>query len=106
MEVMVKDSEILITSLAVDGGASGNNYLMQFQSDILDCKILRPECLETTALGAAYLAGLATKLWKNKDELIKLHGIEQLFLPKMSKEKSEELYKGWKKAIEASRIFK
>lgn len=106
MEVMVKDSGIAITSLAVDGGASCNNYLMQFQSDILYCKILRPECLETTALGAAYLAGLATSLWKNKDELIKMHGIEQLFLPKMSRERSIELYKGWKKAVEASRLFK
>lgn len=106
MEVMVQESNLKITSLAVDGGASSNNYLMQFQSDILDCKIMRPECLETTALGAAYMAGLALKVWKNKTELKKLHGIEQLFLPNMDSNRRNELYKGWKKAINAARMFK
>ncbi|MFA5542883.1 MAG: glycerol kinase GlpK [Bacilli bacterium] len=106
MEVMVKEAKTAITSLAVDGGASSNNYLMQFQSDILDCKIMRPECLETTALGAAYMAGLAVKVWKNKEELKKLHGIEQLFLPKMDSRKRDILYNGWKKAINAARAFK
>ncbi len=106
MEVMVKESGLKINSLAVDGGASCNNYLMQFQADILDCKIKRPECLETTALGAAYLAGLATKLWKSKQKLLKLHGVEQIFMGNMSKEEREKLYKGWKKAVEATRAFK
>lgn len=106
MEVMVKEAGIKINSLAVDGGASRNNYLMQFQADILDCKIVRPECLESTALGAAYLAGLATKLWKNKQELIKLHGVEQIFMSNMDEETRTNLYKGWKKAVEATRVFK
>lgn len=106
MEVMVQESGIQINSLAVDGGASRNNYLMQFQSDILDCKIVRPECLESTALGAAYLAGLSTKLWKNKQELKKLHGIEQIFMSNMDEETREKLYRGWKKAVAATRVFK
>jgi glycerol kinase len=106
MEAMVIDSGIQINSLAVDGGASSNNYLMQFQADILDCKIVRPECLESTALGAAYLAGLATKLWKNKQELKKLHGVDQIFMSNMDNDTRKKLYRGWKKAVEATRVFK
>ena len=68
MEVMKEDSGILISSLAVDGGASVNNYLMKFQADILDVNVVRPVCLETTALGAACLAGLAVGFWKSKEE--------------------------------------
>ncbi len=106
MEVMKEDSKIPIASLAVDGGASSNNYLMQFQSDILDCKVVRPECLETTALGAAYLAGLAIGLWKNKEELQTAHRIERVFMPHLTQERRDDLYYGWKKAIAATREFK
>jgi glycerol kinase len=106
MEAMIAEADIQIHSLAVDGGASGNNYLMQFQANILDCKIIRPECLETTALGAAYLAGLAVGIWKNKEELRRLHGVEQVFVSNMSNKKREDLYNGWKKAVEATRVFK
>ncbi|HHU56355.1 MAG TPA: glycerol kinase GlpK [Acholeplasmataceae bacterium] len=106
MEAMKEDSGLEINSLAVDGGASCNNYLMQFQSDILDCKILRPECLETTALGAAYLAGLATNVWKDKEEIKKLHGINKIFMSKINEETRNKLYKGWKKAVKATRLFK
>lgn len=106
MEVMVSDSGIPINTLYVDGGASCNNYLMQFQSDILDCKIVRSECLETTALGAAYLAGLATKVWKNKQELKRMHGINYIFVSNMDQKTRSRLYRGWKKAVEATRVFK
>ena len=106
MEVMKKEAGTNISSLSVDGGASANNYLIQFQSDINDCKIVRPSCLETTALGAAYLAGLAVGVWKSKNELKTHQKINQIFMPRMSQEKREQLYKGWQKAVEATRIFK
>lgn len=106
MEVMQNEAGIKINTLCVDGGASANNYLMQFQSDILDCKIYRPECLETTALGAAYLAGLATKLYKDKKELKTSHNIEKIFISNMSESTRDKLYNGWKKAVEATRLFK
>lgn len=106
MEVMKEDAKTEIASLSVDGGASSNNYLMQFQSDILNCKIVRPECLETTALGAAYLAGLALNVWHSRDELKHLQRINQIFLPRINEEKRNKLYSGWKKAVEATRIFK
>ena len=105
-EVMKEEAKTPITSLGVDGGASINNYLMQFQADILNCKIVRPESLETTALGAAYLAGLALNVWESKAELKRLQRINQIFMPRMSEEKRETLYNGWKKAVEATRIFK
>lgn len=106
MEAMIDDSNIDIHSLAVDGGASSNDYLMQFQADILDCKIIRPDCLETTALGAAYLAGLATGCWQNKEEIKRFHHINKIFTSKMKEEKRTKLYSGWKKAIKATRLFK
>ena len=106
MEVMKEDANLDINSLAVDGGASSNNYLMKFQSNILNCKIVRPECLETTALGAAYLAGLAVKFWNSKDDLVRLHKIEQIFMPEMQDEEREKLYKGWKQAVKATMVFK
>ncbi len=106
MECMKKSANTNISSLMVDGGASSNNYLMQFQSDILDCKIMRPECVETTAMGAMFLAGLATNVFKNEEELKRLHRINQIFLPTMTKEERNNKYKGWKKAVEATRIFK
>ena len=106
MEVMKEDSGLEINSLSVDGGASSNNYLMKFQSDILNCKIIRPYCLETTALGAAYLAGLAVGFWENKDDLVRLHKVEQIFMPNMNEIERKEIYNGWKKAVQATMIFK
>ncbi|MFA6627659.1 MAG: FGGY-family carbohydrate kinase, partial [Bacilli bacterium] len=106
MEAMIESSGIHIHSLAVDGGASVNDYLMQFQADILDCKIVRAACPETTALGAAYLAGLAVKMWKSKEEIRKLHDTNAIFLNNISASRREELYRGWKKAVEATRVFK
>jgi len=106
MEVMKEDAKLDIHSLAVDGGASSNNYLMKFQSNILNCKILRPKCLETTALGAAYLAGLAVKFWSSIDDLTKLHKIEQIFMPDMNEDERVKLYKGWKQAVKATMTYK
>ena len=106
MEVMKKESKIMIKSLAVDGGASENNYLMQFQANILNLKVLRPKCLETTALGAAYLAGLAVKVWKDKEEIRKNHMVEKIFLNIIDDETRDYKYKGWQIAVEATRAFK
>ncbi|MDD3106686.1 MAG: glycerol kinase GlpK, partial [Bacilli bacterium] len=106
MEVMKSESGLQIKSMAVDGGASANDYLMQFQANLLDCKILRPECLETTALGAAYLAGLAVKLWKDKEEIKKFRTIDKIFMSKIDEKKREQLYHGWKVAVKATREFK
>ena len=103
---MLWKQSLPIKTLAVDGGASSNNYLMQFQTNILNCKIVRSECLETTALGAAYLAGLATGLWQNQDELKRLHRVEQIFMCQMSHEERKKLYNGWKKAVKATMMFK
>jgi len=106
MEVMKEESGLQIKSMAVDGGASVNNYLMQFQANLLDCKIMRPVCLETTALGAAYLAGLAVKVWKDKEEIKKFRTIDKIFLSKIDQEKRNQLYHGWQVAVAATRAFK
>lgn len=106
MEVMVEDSKTLIKNLAVDGGASTNNYLMQFQADILNCAVVRPKVFESTAKGAAYLAGLNVKLWQSKNELKNLKTVDRIFMPKINNQLREKLYFGWKKAVEATRVFK
>lgn len=106
MEVMIHDSNVEIHNLAVDGGASTNDYLMQFQADILNCCITRPKVFETTAKGAAFMAGLAVGVWKNIDELLKLQNVERLFMPHIGENERRKLYFGWKKAIEATRCFK
>ena len=95
---MQEDSETEITTLKVDGGASANNFLMQFQADILKCAVERPENNESTALGAAYLAGIEVGLYQQSN--LKNEKEVQVFKPSMSSEKVEKLYKGWKKAIE------
>lgn len=100
IEAMEEDSNIELQSLKVDGGASVNNFLMQFQSDILATTVERPETTEITALGAAYLAGLAIGYWKDKEEIINNWNIERRFTPSMNEEKKEGLYKKWKKAVE------
>ncbi len=99
IEAMEKDSGIRLTSLKVDGGASANNFLMQFQADILDAAVVRPRCIETTALGAAYLAGLAVGYWKDRDEIAGNWQIDQRFKPQMDAERRAELKKGWKRAV-------
>lgn len=100
LDTMVKDSGVPINVLNVDGGACVSDIMMQFQSDILNTKVCRPKNVETTALGAAYLAGLATGFWKSRDEILKRRETERLFKPQMKNEKREQLYEGWKKAVE------
>ncbi|WP_089740155.1 glycerol kinase GlpK [Gracilibacillus ureilyticus] len=103
---MVEDSGIDVKSLRVDGGAVANNFLMQFQSDILDLPVERPEVIETTALGAAYLAGLAVGYWESRDEITNRWKVDNQFESKMDDETRDKLYSGWKKAVEATRVFK
>ncbi|MCH4477319.1 glycerol kinase GlpK [Staphylococcus haemolyticus] len=106
MESMSKDSKIEVNNLRVDGGAVKNNFIMQFQADIVNTAVERPEIQETTALGAAYLAGLAVGFWDSKDEIANRWQLETEFTPQMSEEDRTKLYKGWKKAVEATQVFK
>lgn len=106
MDVMEKDSGIALKTLRVDGGASSNNFLMQFQADILDVPVERPENQETTVLGAAFLAGLAVGLWKDKSEIKKQWKLDKRFKVKMGSEERNDLYKGWQKAVKATQAFK
>ena len=102
IEAMQQDSGIPLKQLKVDGGACANNFLMQFQSDILNAQIVRPECIETTALGAAYLAGLAVGYWKNKDEIKKNWQVSRAFTSSMDEAHREKLVKGWKRAVKCA----
>lgn len=100
IDCMKKDSGYDLKKLKVDGGACVNDFLMQFQSDILNVEVERPKVVETTALGAAYLAGLATGFWKDENDIIKNKQIDKTFTPSMESSESEKYYKGWKKAVE------
>ncbi|MCD8818902.1 glycerol kinase GlpK [Mammaliicoccus sciuri] len=106
LESMEKDSGINVETLRVDGGAVKNNFLMQFQADIVNTPVERPEVNETTALGAAYLAGLAVGFWKSKDEIKQRWKLETEFKPELEEEEREKLYKGWKTAVKATQAFK
>jgi len=99
LEAMEEDSGISLQDLKVDGGAVANNFLMQFQADILSATVCRPKITETTALGAAYLAGLAVGFWENKDEIIHKWQVDKTFQPLMDDKERSRLYKGWKKAV-------
>lgn len=103
LEAMQEDSGIQLQELRVDGGAVENNFLMQFQSDILGVPVHRPKTIETTALGAAYLAGLAVDFWHDKDEIAKRWSVDRIFKPQMEEIEKEKLYNGWKRAVERSR---
>ncbi|WP_408954706.1 glycerol kinase GlpK [Natroniella sp. ANB-PHB2] len=105
LEAMKADSGLELKDLKVDGGACANNFLMQFQADILDSTVERPEITETTALGAAYLAGLAVGYWEDKDEILAKRNVDSQFEPKMEIEEQEELYAGWKKAVERAKAW-
>ncbi|MBI5373347.1 MAG: glycerol kinase GlpK [Sphingobacteriales bacterium] len=102
LKAMEADAGIQIRELRVDGGATVNNQLMQFQSDILNCKVVRPKITETTALGAAYLAGLAVGFWKNVEEIQQQWQVDKSFAPAMEAEKRTELVDGWQRAVKAS----
>ena len=102
IEAMEKDSGIHLKTLKVDGGACANDFLMQFQADILNVQVARPECIETTALGAAYLAGLSVGVWKNQEDVCENWALQRTFCPDMAQEYREELLKGWKRAVRCS----
>ncbi|ATF15588.1 glycerol kinase GlpK [Brevibacillus sp. HB1.4B] len=106
LEAMEADSGIRLQKLAVDGGAVANNFLMQFQSDILNTEVERPRVNETTALGAAYLAGLAVGYWGSKEDIVNNKVVERSFSPDMAEELRQELYAGWKQAVTATMGYK
>ncbi|QGH33925.1 glycerol kinase GlpK [Gracilibacillus salitolerans] len=103
---MIEDSGIEVKSLRVDGGAVANNLLMQFQSDLVDVPVERPEVIETTASGAAYLAGLAVGYWNDREEITNQWKVNKRFESEMDDKERKELYDGWQKAVEATRVFK
>ena len=105
LKAMEEDAGISIAGLKVDGGASANDFLMQFQADILGGTVYRPKCIETTALGAAYLAGLATGYFESKEEICENWELSREFTHEMSENHRKELLKGWKKAVKCALLF-
>lgn len=105
LKAMEADSAIAIKELRVDGGATANNLLMQFQSDMLNTNVIRPKIIETTALGAAYLAGLAVGYWKDMEEIQKQWQVDRVFEPGMKKEESSRLSNGWQRAVKAAKVW-
>ena len=99
IDAMTEDLGGSLAALKVDGGASANNFLMQFQSDVLGCEVKRPQCIETTSLGAAYLAGLATGYWKSKEDVLENWQVARVFTPQMQEAQKSKLLAGWKKAV-------
>jgi glycerol kinase len=105
LELMRNECGLELCDLRVDGGACANNFLMQFQADILGVPVERPEIIETTALGAAYLAGLAVGFWRDQSMITERRKVDRKFLPEMSVDKKEKLYKGWKKAVQRAMLW-
>ena len=99
VEAMEQDAGVKLSSLKVDGGASANNFLLQTQANISDAPVVRPRCVETTATGAAYLAGLATGFWKDMDSVKKNAKTDMTFVPNIDADKRQEMLKGWRKAV-------
>jgi len=106
IDVMKKEAKVKLNKLSCDGGATSNNFLMQFQSNLLDCEIDLPKTKETTALGAAYMAGLKTGFYKSLEEIEENHNIVKVFNPENDLTEYEEYYKKWQKAVESTRTFK
>jgi glycerol kinase len=102
-KAMKADSRLRPTEIRVDGGAAANNFLAQFQADMLGVKLSRPRSVETTAMGAAYLAGLAVGFWKDRDEVASLWEAGRSFTPSMDREQREDLYRGWLRAVSRSK---
>ena len=96
---MKADSGIVLSSLKVDGGASANNYLLQAQADISRSTVVRPRCVETTAMGAAYLAGLHAGIWKTREDIASSWGVDREYIPAMAEEEKEKLASKWHKAV-------
>lgn len=105
LRAMEQDSGIRLKGLKVDGGASANDFLMQFQADIVDTPVHRPSCIETTALGAAYLAGLAVGYWKSREEIRENWQAGAVFCPSMAKERQQELLRGWRRAVRCALVW-
>ncbi|MGN1180358.1 MAG: glycerol kinase GlpK [Suilimivivens sp.] len=105
LKAMEEDAQVSIAGLKVDGGASANDFLMQFQADILGGTVYRPECIETTALGAAYLAGLAVGYYESKEEICQNWQLSRKFIHEMTEAKRETLLKGWRKAVKCALLF-
>ncbi|TDT61280.1 glycerol kinase GlpK [Fonticella tunisiensis] len=103
LDEMENKSGIKLKFLKVDGGAANNNFLMQFQADILNCTVIRPKDVETTSLGAAYLAGIGSGIWKNEDEIKSLWKVDREFYPQMDNSMRDELYSNWVKAVQFSK---
>lgn len=101
-EAMVFDSKVQLKEMRVDGGATANKFLMQFQSDVLDVPVVRPEYLETTGLGAAFAAGLTVGVWRDLKEVGKMWKADKVWKVKMAAEERERYWKGWKKAVTKS----
>ena len=99
LRAMEADSGIRLSALKVDGGASANNYIMQTQADLIDAPVQRPTCVEPTAMGAAYLAGLAVGYWQSKEDVVKNTGIDRIFIPNIAQEDRAKRMKGWNKAV-------
>ncbi len=106
LDAMEQDAEMKVETLRVDGGAVNNEFLMQFQSDLLELEVELANLNESTALGAAYLAGLATGYWSDLEEIKKMRSSKKTYSPKMDREKRDALYSGWQKAVAATRLFK
>jgi glycerol kinase len=102
LDAMAADSGIALSALKVDGGASANNLLMQIQSDIIQAPVNRPVCVETTATGAAYLAGLAVGFWDSKEQLEQNGSIDRVFTPSIPVEQQEKMVRGWNRAVKCS----
>ena len=105
LKVMEQDSSIRLNSLKVDGGASANNFIMRFQADMLNLPVERPKCIETTALGAAYLAGLATGYYSSRDDIVNNWKLGRRFEPTMGQEERDRLMKGWDVAVKCARLY-
>jgi len=105
LKAMEADAGLKIKELRVDGGATANNLLMQFQADLLNCKVIRPKIVETTALGAAYLAGLAVGYWKNVEEIQRQWQSERDFMPNTDATDIKDKIAGWERAVRATRVF-
>ena len=105
VRAMERDSGIPIAELKVDGGACANDFLMQFQSDIVGCDVYRPRCIETTALGAAYLAGLAIGYWTSLEDVRNNWAVDRVFTPEMDETKRRALLHGWEKAVKCALLL-
>jgi glycerol kinase len=99
LDTMARDSGLRIRELRVDGGGTANGFLCRFQADILGVPILRPKTVETTSLGAAYLAGLGVGFWKNTAEIERFWAVDRTFLPVLKRARAESLYAGWRDAV-------